>query len=471
MTLTPHFAMAAGAPASSAESRPSPQRRLTSLVIACVLAFMSIGLPVVLPPSTGLLPEAAAALTTANCNMGSMGINGATPSTVCWLQTGGWTKPAKGATATTTNLTATVGDFKFTYDVAVFYHANSSTQAGSAAGPTWASAAFGSASYGPSATTPTSYIYVTNTALGIVEAMTMRVSNVRVINTATNAVVPYGTWKLVFADAESTNSNSATTPNESIKFTASNAISNFAAGLTTDYMKGGGTTGTTLACPMPTWGGTTVTCTATSNNNGVIIGSTTPTSAADWGQIGVNTLNSKQAAAFGFSISSVQLKKSVASRVLPTDDFKVTIADSAGTTVGSASTGTTTSADTTAYAVVPGTYTLSETANSGSLSEYTQAWSCVDNAGFAAPAAPSGTSGTVTVQQGSAIVCTVSNTRKPVDLRLTKSSPAPALSPGVASAYTLNVTNNGGSTATNAVIVDQLPANITYTSSSGTDWS
>ena len=58
-------------------------------------------------------------------------------------------------------------------------------------------------------------------------------------------------------------------------------------------------------------------------------------------------------------------------------------------------------------------------------------------------------------------------------LTLTKSQPSPALVVGVNSVYTLTVTNTNtsGVKAYSARVVDQLPSNMTYVSSSGTGWS
>jgi uncharacterized repeat protein (TIGR01451 family) len=58
-------------------------------------------------------------------------------------------------------------------------------------------------------------------------------------------------------------------------------------------------------------------------------------------------------------------------------------------------------------------------------------------------------------------------------LTLAKSQPSPALAVGVNSVYTLTVknTNASGVKAYSARVVDQLPSNMTYVSSSGTGWS
>ncbi|MCY7371643.1 MAG: DUF11 domain-containing protein [Polaromonas sp.] len=56
-------------------------------------------------------------------------------------------------------------------------------------------------------------------------------------------------------------------------------------------------------------------------------------------------------------------------------------------------------------------------------------------------------------------------------LNLAKSQPSPALAAGSNSIYTLTVSNTGVYPANSARVLDQLPANMTYVSSSGTGWT
>ncbi|MFI5447720.1 hypothetical protein [Polaromonas sp. UC242_47] len=65
----------------------------------------------------------------------------------------------------------------------------------------------------------------------------------------------------------------------------------------------------------------------------------------------------------------------------------------------------------------------------------------------------------------------VTSTATSVILGLVKSTPSPALQVGSNSAYTLTVTNTGTAATTSARVVDQLPANLTYVSGTGTNWS
>ena len=97
----------------------------------------------------------------------------------------------------------------------------------------------------------------------------------------------------------------------------------------------------------------------------------------------------KQAVAFGVLVSTVQLTKTVASRINPTDAFAVNISSSTGSVLGSANTGTTGTATTGQLTVLTGAggedYTLAESATSGLLSDYAQAWSCTRNGAVVPP--------------------------------------------------------------------------------------
>ena len=56
-------------------------------------------------------------------------------------------------------------------------------------------------------------------------------------------------------------------------------------------------------------------------------------------------------------------------------------------------------------------------------------------------------------------------------LNIAKSAPTPALAVGINSSYTLTVSNTGTGPANSARVLDQLPANLTYVSGSGTGWA
>ncbi len=75
---------------------------------------------------------------------------------------------------------------------------------------------------------------------------------------------------------------------------------------------------------------------------------------------------------------------------------------------------------------------------------------------------PPGTSG----GNGSVILTPVFPT-----LNVVKAQPIPALTAGTSSAYTITVSNTGAYPANSARVLDQLPFNVSYVSSSGTGWA
>ena len=100
--------------------------------------------------------------------------------------------------------------------------------------------------------------------------------------------------------------------------------------------------------------------------------------------------------AFGVLVSTVQVNKTVAGRINPSDAFAVQVASSTGSVLGSANTGTAATASTGQVTVLTSSagesYTLSESATSGLLSDYQPSWSCTRN-GAADPSLPSGPAG------------------------------------------------------------------------------
>ena len=133
-----------------------------------------------------------------------------------------------------------------------------------------------------------------------------------------------------------------------------------------------------------------------------------------------------QAVAFGVLVSTVQLNKTVASRINPSDAFALTVSSSTGSVIGAANTGTASSASTGPVTVLTSAagkdYTLSEAAASGLLSDYNMSWSCTRN-GASDPSLPSGAAGpsaSVTLSIGDYVTCTITNTAKPASLSILK---------------------------------------------------
>jgi hypothetical protein len=165
----------------------------------------------------------------------------------------------------------------------------------------------------------------------------------------------------------------------------------------------------------------------------------------------------------------LELKKALS----PTTDpglFNLGI-KSGATTVGSASNvgnGGTTGAGGTSLA--PGTYNLSETAGTGTvLTEYTaSAPVCVNRVGGGAVTV---TSGNVSLVSNADVVCTITNTRNPPNLSITKTPDQTgdqgySVQPPGPAVFTITVSNSNAAntgTATGVTLTDTLPAGLTWT--------
>ncbi|WP_092132150.1 DUF11 domain-containing protein [Polaromonas sp. YR568] len=108
------------------------------------------------------------------------------------------------------------------------------------------------------------------------------------------------------------------------------------------------------------------------------------------------------------------------------------------------------------------TITVAPTNTTTAITNY----AAVDSDGGTAPPVPTTCTAANTPTDGCAAPVTSS-----VVLGLVKSAPSPALSVGINSAYTLTVTNSGNAAATTARVLDQLPANMTFVSATGTGWT
>lgn len=97
-------------------------------------------------------------------------------------------------------------------------------------------------------------------------------------------------------------------------------------------------------------------------------------------------------------------------------------------------------------------------------------YASVDPAGGANPPLPTTCTGADTPAGCSAPVSANVTPGVP-NLAVSKSQPSPALLVGQNSVYTLTVTNNGGANVTSATVNDALPAGLTLTSATGTNWS
>jgi uncharacterized repeat protein (TIGR01451 family) len=272
------------------------------------------------------------------------------------------------------------------------------------------------------------------------------------------------TYSFVGADGESTNQN------ESLAWTTN-------GGNWTLLDKVPPITGNTY--PTVTNTGTTFTETGVAGTVGAyIVGSLNPTQVTT-----VLVAGGLQGSMFAVRYSTISLNKQLASgRVNPADQFTYNIsATASGTVLGTA---TSTGAGngpftaTSSFLTTQQSLTLSEAMAAGSVStlaNYTPTLTCTNANSSSSTPLPTNVNTTSyvipSINFGDAISCLYTNTKLVPGLAVTKSAPSPALKVGVSSTYTLTVTNTGAVPATTAQVKDQLPANLTFISALGTNWT
>lgn len=199
---------------------------------------------------------------------------------------------------------------------------------------------------------------------------------------------------------------------------------------------------TSVSCAGTGAGGTTI---AGGKSTALLVAADSPSTFATQWETGA-----RSGIAIGIQTAKLTLVKAVASRIDPADSFDLSVENSAGSALGTASTGTANSASTGAVTVLTGdSFTLGESATAGSptvLSNYDTSWSCTNADPTSTTTLPSGsgTSQTITPASGDDITCTVTNAAKPVGLTLVKS--ASTAGTGVAGdhvTYSFVVTNSG----------------------------
>jgi uncharacterized repeat protein (TIGR01451 family) len=190
-----------------------------------------------------------------------------------------------------------------------------------------------------------------------------------------------------------------------------------------------------------------------------------------------------QGTMFALRYSTISLNKTlVGGRTNAADQFTYSVsATSSGTVLGSkTSTGSGNGpfGATSSFLTTPQSLTLTEVMAPGSVSTlaaYSPSLTCTNANSASSTPLPTNdaTSSYVfaSIAFGDAISCMFTNTKKAAVLSVAKSAPSPALKVGVNSTYTLTVTNSGVAAATTAEVQDQLPANFTFVSGSGTNWT
>jgi uncharacterized repeat protein (TIGR01451 family) len=391
---------------------------------------------------------AAAAPASAACGYGS---GGTMASTLCWIDMAGYNQAQARSVA---GQPMTI-DLPGGYTISFVLRDTPPEQPGvahrtSLVGriPTWSGAYLGNSAYRG---TPGSPALITNNSppnpAGTGGAR-FTLDNIVVRDSAGAVVTGYG---FVVADAE------ATGPLESMWFSSDRPLNQIVDPGAPQPCSG----------PLTGVGTTSVSCTGavpTGAYGALLLNADTPTRIS----ASIRAAGT-EAVAFAIVTSKIELAKTVAGRVRPTDSFDLTARSPEGSTVGTATTGGGTSATTGELTVLPRTlgasYTLSEAATPGSgalLSDYAQSWACTNNG--SPIAGGSGASASVSPEPGDNIRCTLTNTQLPADLSIEKTATSSPVLPGQNITYRLVVRNAGPSRATRAVVSDPLPSNLTFVS-------
>jgi uncharacterized repeat protein (TIGR01451 family) len=230
--------------------------------------------------------------------------------------------------------------------------------------------------------------------------MTVELSGISVTDSAHN-LLPKVT--LVAADAETTDTGDGTTA--SMIWTTGGT-----GWAQTEIMpRVGG--GDTPICTMTGLGTGTAKCTASASGNNaayVLQSTVTSTEAITMS----STSKSLQGFAFAVDLAQVAAAKTISARANATDQFNVAVTRGATTVASATTSGTATTATTGLTTVLAGdAYTMSETATSGSLSNYVSTYACANATTGSTTTLPSGSGTTLSVTPAvtDAITCTFTN--------------------------------------------------------------
>jgi uncharacterized repeat protein (TIGR01451 family) len=410
-------------------------------------------------PLLGMLLGAAALL----------GLAGNATAATCAAATSAGTAPADWATycwldfSTYNDALARGGGQQFTYALpdgsTLSFTATVTSTAGTAlkavAAPSWTGAAVGNTAFLGIPGRPILYTATNGSTVSVqFSAITL---------TPPAGVTGGATYSFVAADGESTNNG------ESLAFTTNGAnwqLLDQVPPISGNNYPTTSNTGTTFT---ETGVGGTV--------GGYIVGSVNATQVST-----VLVAGGLQGAMYAVRYSVISLNKTlVGGRLNPADQFTYKIsATSSGTVLSSAtSTGTGNGpfSPTSSFLTTPQSLTLSEAMATGSvspLSYYVPSLTCTNAASGSPTQLPTNLAATSyvipSIAFGDSISCVFTNTKGGPQLAVAKSAPSPGLRVGSNSVYTLTVSNSGAVVASTAQVLDQLPANLTLVSATGTNW-
>ncbi len=414
-------------------------RRSTAAIVAILLVIASLAYVTAFASSA----EAAAQ----GCSYAAdEPTNGAHASTICWFDFAGFDE-TEARSGDGQAMTVTLeGGYVASFTVKVTDAGEARMGIASRATPLESRFAFGTDVYRGIVGSPA--LYSSAAPVGTLKAATVTLDDISVTDVDGQPVTGFS---FVVADVEDN------VAGESFTWQSDSPLNDI------ETLAPGGSWG----CKTPTGlGTTTVSCagvgagpstTAGGKSTALLVAADTPTTfSTTW------VTPQRSGIALGIQTAKVTVTKEVASRAYPGDSFDVAVTSPEGTTLGSASTEATNSATTGRVTVLPRLdgqeFTLSEAATLGSstdLANYSQDWTCVNNAQGSETQLPSGSGANKTVipAVGDDIICTVTNESLVArSLSVSKTSDASeSTRPGDTVTYSVKATNTGDADYTEAI--------------------